>query len=173
MQNWGWQRGSSLLSSGPCLCPAPVRGGPALGTRAPSSSVGLSGQAWALGPPRRSADCATRRGGQGPLRWAEREARGLGGSVWAELFGKPLAYSRSRSRGGHARGARGPERAPRAAARRLPLVGAVLGPDCGGAFARRWRSRRDAARGPASKEAGRPRDAAGPGDSGDAAHSTG
>lgn len=58
-------------------------------------------------------------------------------------------------------------------ARRLPPVGAVVGPGGGGAFARRWRSRRDAARGPESREAGQPRDAAEPGDSGDAAQSAG
>nr|XP_020035032.1 uncharacterized protein LOC109696396 [Castor canadensis] len=54
-----------------------------------------------------------------------------------------------------------------------PSVGAVVGPGCGRAFARRWRSRRDAARGPESREPGQPRDAAEPGDSGDAAHSAG
>lgn len=91
--------------------PRPSRGGSALSTRAPSSSVGLSGQAWALGPPRRSADCATRRGGRGPLWWAEREAGGLGGCGWAEHCGGPWVYPRSLSRSGHARGARGPERA--------------------------------------------------------------
>lgn len=59
------------------------------------------------------------------------------------------------------------------AERRLPPVGAVVGPGCDRAFARRWRSRGDAARGPESREAGHPRDAAEPGDSGEAAQSAG
>lgn len=48
---------------------------------------GAEWTAWALSPPRRSADCATRRGGGGPLRWPERPSARLGVCEAAALPG--------------------------------------------------------------------------------------
>ncbi|XP_032112318.1 high osmolarity signaling protein SHO1-like [Sapajus apella] len=135
-------------------------------------SPGLSPPLFRSSFARRSAGGAIVREGGGALPRAGRGARRLGGCSSARHCGGPLGVLAPRSRG-----CPGWSRWNRAGATSggapPPPVGAVVGPGCGRAFSQRWRSSRDAARGPDSREAGQPRDAAEPGDSGDAAQSYG
>lgn len=162
--------------------PRPPQGRPRPSVGWPGSpSAGLSGRARVVGPPlpgepwrlTLARRCHSLGGGGGAPRRAGRGAGRLGGRGASQRYRRSFGCPTPRPRGCQAQRRREREGAPRAAARRLPQVEAVVGPSCGGAFARRWRSRRDAARGPESWEAGQPRDVAEPGDSGDAAQSAG
>lgn len=149
-----------------CAGPAPPPPG-RVEDPAPSARPGLGSRAAdarQVVPPRGKEGGASAGGARSRLSLRSRLSRALRSTV-----PQPGA-SAARLAGPEAAGARA---GPRAAARRLPPVGAVVGPGCGRTFARRWRSRRDAARGPESREAGQPRDVAEPGDRGDAAQSAG